>query len=114
MILNREDGISFIQISFHFLVPLSVNHSCLHTACGGSFQKVIIQLPFHGGNDGRESEINMADKPSQKLLSIYISILVLLKLRYNHLNCRKPSMEIVACRISILEDKEESVSTHWT
>ena len=56
----------------------------------------------------------MADKLSQKLLSIYISILVLLKLRYNHLNCRKPSMEIVACRISILEDKEEGVSTHWT
>ena len=51
----------------------------------------------------------MEDNLNKKLLSIYISILVLLKLRYNHLNCGSPSTEIVASRISILKDNEEGV-----
>ena len=49
-------------------------------------------------------EINMKDKTSQKQISIYNSIHVLLQLSNNHLNCWKPSLEIVACSISIYED----------
>ena len=33
-ILNWEVGKSCIQILFHFLPPLLVNHSLLHTTCG--------------------------------------------------------------------------------
>ena len=49
-------------------------------------------------------EINMKDKTSQKQISIYNSIHGLLQLSNNHLNCWKPSLEIVACSISIYED----------